>query len=395
MNKTFCMFPWIHLNIQPDGEILPCCTSYPIGLHLDDRSLIEIWNSKQIKDLRLNMLNNIESPTCQYCYTTEKVGQESPRQVINKKYNHHLNIVESTKSDGEVEKLNLVYWDFRFSNVCNFKCRMCGPVSSTSWYKDYQSLLGTNYNQGKPENINILRQLDPLFDIVEEVYFAGGEPLIMEEHYYILDKLIEFNKTNIPIVYSTNLSTLKYRDHDVLDIWKNFNDIFLGVSLDGSGTRGELIRKGMNWNTFLKNLKTVKKNLPEVKYSISFTAQVLNCFDIMNTQRILFDLGLLNSIDDFMFQFLEYPELLSIQILDKETKKLLSSAIEDHIENFLIPSGSVRSLNDYKSMIEYLNLEDKSNLIPEFINYCSLLDDIRDENTKETFPELKNLWNYE
>lgn len=395
MNKTFCMFPWVHLSIQPDGEVLPCCTSSSIGLHLEDKSLFDIWNSKQIKDLRLNMLNNIESSTCQYCYSSEKVGLESPRQVVNRKYNHHLNIVESTKTDGEVEKLNLVYWDFRFSNVCNFKCRMCGPVSSTSWYKDYESLVGVNHNQGKPENINVLKQLDSLFDIVEEIYFAGGEPLIMDEHYYILDKLIQINKTHIPILYSTNLSTLKYKDKNILDIWKNFKEITLGISLDGSYSRGELIRKGMNWNTFLKNLEIVKKNLPEVKYSICFTAQVLNCFDMMTTQKILFNLGLLNSVDDFIFQFLEYPELLSIQILDKETKEVLCSAIEDHIQNFLIPSGSIRSINDYKSMIKHLNLSDRSNLIPEFINYCSLIDDIRGENTKETFPELKNLWNYE
>lgn len=395
MNKTFCMFPWIHLSIQPDGEVLPCCTSSPIGLSLKDKSLFEIWNSKQIKDLRLNMLNNIESQTCQYCYNTEKVGQESPRQVINKKYNHHLNIVESTKSDGEVEKLNLVYWDFRFSNVCNFKCRMCGPVSSTSWYKDYESLVGVDHNQGKPENINILKQLDSLFDTVEEIYFAGGEPLIMDEHYYILDKLIHLNKTDIPILYSTNLSTLKYKDKDVLDIWKNFKDISLGISLDGSGSRGELIRKGMNWNIFLKNLDIVKKTIPRVKYSICFTTQVLNCFDMMTTQKILFNLGLLNTVDDFIFQFLEYPELLSIQILDKETKKILCSSIENHIQDFLIPYGSVKSLNDYRSMIKHLNCDDKSNLIPEFINYCSSLDVIRGENTKETFPELENLWNYE
>jgi hypothetical protein len=82
-----------------------------------------------------------------------------------------------------------------------------------------------------------------------------------------------------------------------------------------------------------------------------------------------------------------------MQILDKDTKKILCDKINDHILNFLIPSGSVKSLSDYKSMIEYLNLEDKSYLIPEFIKYCSSLDSFRNENTRETFPELKNLWN--
>lgn len=389
------MFPWVHLSIQPDKEVLPCCNSSSLGVYLENKSLYEVWNSEEIRKLRINMLNNIDSSNCQYCYVTEQVGQESPRQLANKKYHHHIDIVKSTKDDGEVDKLNIVYWDFRFSNVCNFKCRMCGPVSSTSWYKDYHSLIGKNPNEGKPENVNIIQELNPLFDIVEEIYFAGGEPLIIDEHYYILEKLIQINKTNIPIIYSTNLSILKYKDKNILDIWKHFDDISLGISLDGLGKRGELIRNGMNWDTFLKNLRFIRENVPHVKCLIAFTVQALNCFNVMDTQKFLLDSGLLTNVDDFIFQFLEGPEILSIQILDKQTKELLRHRIVDHIENFLIPSGSTRSLNDYKSMIEYLNLEDKSNLIPQFINYCSSLDVLRNENTKETFPELKNLWNYE
>ena len=79
----------------------------------------------------------------------------------------------------------------------------------------------------------------------------------------------------------------------------------------------------MKWNTFLENLTTVKRNVPKVKCLIAFTAQALNCFDMMNTQKLLFDFGLLNSVDDFIFQFLETPEILSMQILDNNTKKIL------------------------------------------------------------------------
>jgi radical SAM protein with 4Fe4S-binding SPASM domain len=125
-SKTFCMFPWVHLSVQPDGEVLPCCNSSPLGLSLSGSSLYEVWNSQKIKNLRLNMLNNVKSSNCRHCYAVEDVGQESPRQLINRKYSHHFDIVKTTKNDGTVNKLNVVYWDFRFSNFCNFKCRMCG-----------------------------------------------------------------------------------------------------------------------------------------------------------------------------------------------------------------------------------------------------------------------------
>lgn len=395
MNKTFCMLPWIHLSVQPDGEVLPCCWASSMGLYLKDKTLNEVWNSEEIRNLRVNMLKGIESPNCEYCYTCEKVGQESYRQQTNIKYKHHLKTVKRTKEDGTVDKLNIINWDFRFSNLCNFKCRMCTPTSSTRWYSDDKQVFGSIYNEGKPTKINVLDELEPLFDIVEEIYFAGGEPLIMDDHYYILEKLIKLKKTDVRLVYSTNLSVLRYKNKNVLELWKNFNDISIGASLDGTGKRGELIRNGMRWKIFVSNLSSIRKNIPQAKCSIGFTLQALNCFTMMDTQKLLVESKLLKHVDDFLFHFLYEPEILSIQILDKESKELLIKKINDHIENFLIPSGSQRSLSDYRGVINYLNLEDKSHLIPLFKKYCSALDVLRNENTKETFPELKNIWNHE
>jgi len=255
--------------------------------------------------------------------------------------------------------------------------------------------MDVNYNDGKVTKNNILKELNPLFDIVEEIYFAGGEPIIMDEHYYILDKLIQLKKTDIPIVYSTNLSILRYKDKNILDIWKNFENISLGISLDGSGKRGELIRNGLKWDVFLQNLNSVRKNLPKARCVIGVTYQALNSFNIMETQKKLFESGLLNSVDDFIVYFLEDPNFLSVHILDKETKKVLSDKINEHINEFLIPSESITSITDYKNIIKYINLEDKSYLIPQFIKYCNSLDFIRNENTRKTFPELENLWSYE
>ncbi len=387
------MLPWIHLSIQPDKEILPCCVSSSSCGYFGDKPLSEVWNSEELKKLRVNMLHGIPSPNCEYCYTSEKVGQKSTRQFVNKKYKHHFNIVKTTKQDGTVDKLNLIYWDFRFSNLCNFKCRMCGPTSSTSWYSDDIKLNGTNYDEKERiAKIDILDELEPLYDNVEEIYFAGGEPLIMKEHYYILEKLIQLKKTNVTISYSTNLSVLNYKGKDILDIWKKFKNIDVSISLDGYGKRGEIIRSGLKWDLFLKNLVKFKKEVPHVNYSIACTAQALNGFHIMNLQKKLYQSGLLRSVDDFVVQFLKDPEILSLWILDKKTKTNLCQKINEHISDFLIPLGSKSSLNEYRSMIDYINLEDRSNLIPEFLKYCSSLDSIRNEDTKKTFPELKNLW---
>jgi hypothetical protein len=149
----------------------------------------------------------------------------------------------------------------------------------------------------------------------------------------------------------------------------------------------------MKWNTFLKNLTLIKENAPKQNIQLDLQSKSLNGFHIMNTQRKLFDSGLLKNVDDFRLQFLNEPNFLSLQILDNQTKQKLCKKINDHIKNFLVPSGSLISINDYESMINYINLEDESHLIPMFIKYCSALDSIRNENTSKIFPELGNLWN--
>ena len=57
-SKTFCMFPWIHLNATPKGDIYPCCSNdytNPIG-NAKDMSLKEAFNTDYMKQLRLDML---------------------------------------------------------------------------------------------------------------------------------------------------------------------------------------------------------------------------------------------------------------------------------------------------------------------------------------------------
>lgn len=394
-NKVFCISPWIHLHTWPNEKAYPCCLtpmSFPAG-DLSTQTLSEVWNGESMKTLRSNMLSGKKSEVCQRCYSFEESGQGSMRLTLNERYKHHLPEISNTRSDGYYEKLNLIYWDFRFSNICNFKCRMCGPQLSTGWYEDTKKMYGV-LPADVPQETDpdkLWKQIEPLFDIVEEIYFAGGEPLIMEEHYRILNRLNEMKRYDVRIRYNSNFSQLKYKSLDVLDIWPKFKKVDMFASLDGSWGRGEFIRKGQSWPKFLENIRLTKERAPNVNFNINYTLTLLNCFHSMDFHREMFETGVLENINNFRLNFAFEPKHLNVQVLPTHYKQMLKEKADDYIDNFLKLRNADSIINEFNSLIKFANTSDSSNLIPYFLHHMSTLDKIRNENWKTVFPEIAGI----
>ena len=133
-SKTFCMFPWLHLNATPKGDIYPCCSNdytTPFG-NTKEITLKEAFNSDKMKQLRLDMLNERKNDICSFCYKHEEAGPYSFRNYSKEQFAKHFDsIVPTTQEDGTVEDFKMRYFDIRFSNICNFKCRTCGSEFSS------------------------------------------------------------------------------------------------------------------------------------------------------------------------------------------------------------------------------------------------------------------------
>ena len=200
-SPVFCIAPWTHIHVLTTGEVFPCCMSAhkpenAIGNLQRGDTLESAWNSKRMRALRLKMLQGKPSSLCERCYKMEEVGQESWRTSENRQMSHHFAEVQKTDKWGRLDELHLPYLDIRFSNVCNLKCRICTPKLSSSWYKD-----GVALGYVKSRDPVVVRatkdpqtlwdQIVPLIPRAEHFHFAGGEPLIMEEHYQILDLLTQ------------------------------------------------------------------------------------------------------------------------------------------------------------------------------------------------------------
>lgn len=402
-SKHFCMLPWVHMHAFPDGRAYPCCLSdywHPVG-DLRKNTMEEIWNQDPYKTMRTNMLEDKPCKECTKCYEQEANGFFSMRNDANRNYGHHINEVDQTQTDGTHPEFKLRYWDVRFSNLCNFSCRTCGPIFSSNWYNDHVKLynrkpdvLGRDmsrveYTAGNEDSM--LAQMLPHIPYLEQVYFAGGEPLIMKEHYFMLEKLIEHNKTNIRIQYNTNFSELRFKDKHVFEYWRYFKNISVGASLDASGARAELMRKGTDWNQTLENRRRMLQEVPHVDFYISATVSSMNVLHVLEFHREWVELGLIEA-KDFNVNICQSPDWYRADIFSKDFKeKYIKTAYEEHIA-WLEPQDKLqRATNGFKSALNFIMSTDRSDQLPKFKEEVAKLDTVRNENFWNIFPEFNGL----
>lgn len=396
-SNVFCMIPWIHMHGFPDGRAYPCCLGdekHPIGNFKQD-NMETVWNQNAYKTIRKNMLEEKPCKECSKCYEQELAGFTSMRNSTNKHFGQHIGIVDQTKDDGTFDEFKLRYYDIRFSNLCNFTCRTCGGWFSSSWYKEEEDIYGKrDYPKilfaGKHEE-DMWEQLIPHIPYLEQIYFAGGEPMMMEEHYRILKELVKRKMFDVKLVYNTNFSRLTLKKDNVLDYWSQFKNISVGASLDGMGSRAEYIRKGTKWDDIVRNRELMLEKCPSVDFYVSSTVSIYNALHVSDFHRNWVDRGFITP-QDWNINILQGPERDRIDILPKEYKDQIIEKIKKHIF-WLGPKDKLkRATNGYKSILKYIsNNRDDGTSLKEFFRVNDIHDDYRKERFEDMFPEYKDL----
>ena len=398
-SKSFCMYPWIHMHVWPTGQAYPCCHAKPnpsFG-NAREQPMKEIWNNKNFKQLRLDMLNDKPNSSCSKCYEQEDSGFFSGRQSANKHHGHHIDRIHATEADGTYNDFEMTYWDIRFSNLCNLRCRSCGHIFSSQWYQDQAKLAGGDWKKinkplvyaGRTET-DMWEQLEPHLDYVEQIYFAGGEPLLMEEHYHILDELVKRGRFDVRLIYNTNFTHTDLKGNSVFEYWNKFDSVAVGASLDASGPRGEYIRKGTDWAVVEQNRRDMLKICPQVDFYISPTLSIMNAWHLPDFHRDWVEKGLLRP-QDLNVNILQDPYEYRIDIATPEYKAAIVEKYRAHIE-WLQPQDHLhRATVGFESAITYMMATDNTHLIPKFWEKTQKLDEIRKENILDIIPELKAL----
>ena len=332
-SKTFCIYPWIHLHAYPTGEAYPCCHAEMrpgvVG-NCRTQTLEEIWRGEPMNKLRADMLSETPNAACTRCYEQEASGFFSGRRSANKHHGHHIKKLESNPFE-------MTYWDIRFSNLCNLRCRSCGHIFSSQWYQDQTKLAGPEWakhnkvlNYAGRTETDIWEQLIPHLDHVEQIYFAGGEPLLMEEHYNILEELLRRGRTDVRLIYNTNFTHTDLKGRSVFEYWRQFQSVAVGASLDGMHQYAEYIRKGTDWAVVEQNRRDMLAICPDVDFYISPTLSILNAKHLPEFHRAWVEAGLIRP-QDLNVNILQDPPHYRIDIATKEYKEEISTRFLNHI----------------------------------------------------------------
>lgn len=391
-SKTFCIYPWIHLHAYPTGEAYPCChaeMAYPVG-NARLKTLEEIYRDAPMRELRNDMLNERPNPACGRCYEQEESGFFSGRRSANKHHGHHIKRIAD-------DEFRMSYWDIRFSNLCNLSCRSCGHIFSSSWYQDQAKLAGDDWKQknkvlnyaGRTET-DLWEQLVPHLDHVEQIYFAGGEPLMMTEHYNILDELERRGRFDVRLIYNTNFTQVKLKDRTVFDYWKRFKSVAVGASLDAMGPRAEYIRKGTDWAQVERNRVQMLETCPNVDFYISPTLSIMNAMHLPDFHRDWISKGFIRP-QDLNINILQDPAYYRIDMAPVAYKQQIKDKFEEYLV-WLRPEDTLqRATVGFESAINFMMATDNTALIPKFWSKTRELDAIRKENILDVIPELAAL----
>jgi hypothetical protein len=374
IKKTpYCLMPWIHFHLGSKGQVNACCVSTIKYGNINNTSISDLWQNKAINDVRQHFLTGKTDQRCKVCINRELAGAKSLRQETNEKF-QHIDIASQTGP---------IYFDIRFSNVCNFKCRTCWHGASSKWFEDAKKL---KINLGQKAIIKNILDFEKFISQngahllnAQEIYFAGGEPLVTEEHYLILQYLIKHNITKIKLRYNTNFSILKFKGHDILDYWSKFEKVEILASIDESKELGEYIRKELKWQTFLDNRKKIE-HLKHVSFKISPTASVFNIATLPEFFKLCLDENIINTSDIYI-NILDRPLHYSCKVLSPKLK----TKITNDYKNFFkwchqkgIPKHVIRQFEDALNFMNKDNYHDKYWSL--FLEETTKLDFIRSEN---------------
>jgi radical SAM protein with 4Fe4S-binding SPASM domain len=377
MKDHFCILPFIHMEIQPNGSVYPCCHSNDpttVG-NLHEQSLESIWKGKELASFQ-NEFHSEDSkvlPHCKDCLYYESLSAKSWRETENENWSHYLQDATKKKLDTQFPRSISI----RFSNLCNFSCRTCRPSTSTAWFKDAKFLNPKGkYHKitSAPSDSPLIKQIEPFIEKLEHVYFAGGEPLMEKEHYQILELLLRRNP-DVELSYDSNLSLLELGEYDAIELWKGFKKVNFSASVDGYGEQGEFIRKGLNWNVYLDNWNRIKKEAPHIRLMMNFTLSIYNMFHVLDFLKD-------NDESDLTISLVEEPAWQSLQALPEEVKLKVKQEYDSYFEN----NNFGKSKEDLDTAVKYMLGADKSKLLGQFRVFNSKIDLLRGESFIKLFP---------
>tara|TARA_R100001163_G_C5049270_1_gene186215 strand:+ start:256 stop:1401 length:1146 start_codon:yes stop_codon:yes gene_type:complete len=370
LDKNFCIIPWTGFEVEPDGTVKNCVISKDKIGNIHEESIEEIIAKNP---LRKQMLEGKYPSNCAGCYLQEKHRPNNFDSISSRLYyaKHLANKVPKDLFDSE-NNFTLKHVDVRWSNSCNQACVYCGPEYSSKWAKEMGVKIPKNdKNKEKLKNY-IYKNINTL----ENVYLAGGEPLLMKENKDFLERLYKANP-NCTVRVNTNCSKT---NTGVMDSICRFKNVHWTISVESIGTEYEYIRHHGKWSDFLENLKTISKLQHRITFNMLYF--ILNYKSIFDTVTFFQNLGFHNN--SFVIGPITTPESLNVlnlpeNELAKEREKL--QLIINNRPGFLLQ-------NSWENLLSYLTDTQFHANIEATKKTLKIMDLRRNIDSTKVFPKL-------
>lgn len=330
------------ITFFPNGKVGPCCL---IGSeYLKDASVIKDKN--RFDDLKTETPPN----ACRQCINAENSGMHSYRDMFK-------NMCLDTSKD------TIQYLDIRNTNICNLKCRYCGPHFSSKWSKEL-GIVPIIKEASLPKDSVITEDL-------RKIYFTGGEPLLNQDHWDLLIELVDKGLSkNIELAYNSNLMIVEFKQYKVFDIWSEFKGVELKGSIDAVGKPLEYIRSGSKWSTIEKNIQKIL-TIPNIDFKLTPVISILNIWWIDE----LYAYAQKNNIQIDPI-ILYGPDYLAINVIPDEIKDQALDILNkiENVDDKIILAKDLVQNNDSQGLFKHT------------LSHILYLDKIRDENLFELLP---------
>lgn len=400
-DSTFCIMPFMHVSTTTNGDFRLCCRSKKIA-NISQGSLKELWNRMKYDTVRNNLVVGVKDTHCEACWKMEDRGITSLRQSQNyERLEEHLDLVKKWNDTGRAD-FNIPVVEFKLSNLCNLKCRMCWPKDSTPWLQDWDDvkhiyeeseqdyingIIDDHNLRKKPvlnlfeTNNNFVNELYEIIDTIEEFEFAGGEPLMDPLHYNMLDRIKD--PSNVILKYSTNLTDLEAKKgRNVLDLWSKFKSIRLTISIDGYDELNAYIRQGSSWSDIKENIKLTKESLGDKLDYIKAST----CISALNVEYLVETMDAIEQDFGIMWHTsrLQWPAFLHANVLPVDrleaAKAKLVARFDTMQERDIVEINNKRHVLDAINWINECIVSNKHDVnFKKFTEFNSTLDSKRKE----------------
>lgn len=369
-DKTFCIMPFIHTSTTTNGDFRLCCRSTRVW-DIQNIPLRDLWNHRKYKTVRNNLNEGVRDSHCNACWKMEDKGITSLRQSQNyertEEYAHLVEVYHRT----EELPWNIPIVEFKLSNLCNLKCRMCWPKDSTPWLQDWDDVKHI-YEEGEQDYINsiindnnlrkkpvlnlfethdkFVRDLYEIIDGIKEFEFAGGEPLMDPLHYNMLDRIKD--PSGVVLKYSTNLTDLEAKKgRNVLDLWKKFKAIRLTISIDGFDELNAYIRHGSVWADIKNNIKETKEVLGDKLDYIKAST----CINALNVEYLVETMDAIEQDFGIMWHTsrLQWPAFLHANVLPVERLEAAKAKLVARAE--IMEERDIFEINNKRHVLDAIN----------------------------------------